>query len=240
VAESADPVEAAPRAVADASLARRAGAEGLGTGALVCVVVGSGIMGERLTDNTAVTLLVNTWATVCALFVLITVFAPLSGAQFNPVVTVTAAHDRAIAWRDALIYIGAQVGGAVAGAIVANAMFDLQWTATSATDRQSGPLWFSEIVATAGLLFVITALVRSQRTQWIAVSVAAYIGAAYFFTSSTSFANPAVTVGRSITDSFSGINPGDAPMFIVMQCIGGAIGTVAARLIFATPSITRP
>lgn len=216
---------------------RRVGAECLGTGALVCTVVGSGIMGDRLSNDLALTLFVNTWATACALFVLITMFAPISGAQFNPVVTSMAMAERTLAWRDGLSYVGAQVVGGLGGAMAANAMFDLQWTATSSTDRQSGPLWFSEVVATAGLLFVITALVRSERAQWIPACVAAYIGAAYFFTSSTSFANPAVTIGRTITDSFSGINPGDAPMFIVMQFVGGTAGFLAATTLFRGPTI---
>ncbi len=218
-----------------APLAQRAAAEFLGTGALVCVVVGSGIMGARLSSDLGVVLLANTWATVCALFVLITLFMTISGAHFNPVVTAVGLFERTLGWRVGLSYVAAQVAGGLTGAMTANAMFELHLTGTSATDRQSGAILFSEVVATFGLLFVITLLVRTSRQSMIPACVALYIGAAYFFTSSTSFANPAVTIGRSITDSFSGINPGDTPMFIGMQFLGGALGYLCARLIASAP-----
>ncbi len=212
---------------------RRAAAEGLGTGALVCTVVGSGIMGESLSpDNLAVALLVNAIATVFALFVLITIFSPVSGAHFNPVVTLTERFEGSLSTLRTGIHIGSQVLGAIGGAAIAHLMFDHAAVEWSGRARDSAPEYLGEIVATAGLLFVIQSLARSGRAAIIPVAVAAYIGAAYFFTSSTSFANPAVTLGRTITDTFSGISPADAPMFIAMQCIGAALGHLSARAIF--------
>ncbi len=212
---------------------RRAAAEGLGTGALVCTVVGSGIMGESLSpDNPAVALLVNSLATMFALFVLITILAPVSGAHFNPLVTLTERFEASISTGVAAMYIAAQTLGALGGAAIANLMFDHPAIEWSGRARDTAPQYLGEVVATAGLLFVIHSLARSGRANLIAVSVAAYIGAAYFFTSSTSFANPAVTIGRTITDTFSGISPADAPTFVAMQCIGAAIGHLSARAVF--------
>ncbi len=205
----------------------------LGTAALVCVVVGSGIMGENLAaGNAGVALLVNALATVFALYVLITVFGPVSGAQFNPVVTLAARFDGAFGWGETIARIAAQTTGALGGAVIANLMFDYPAMELSNHARDSAPEYLSEVVATAGLLFVIHALLRTHRGSLIPTCVAAYIGAAYFFTSSTSFANPAVTIGRTITDTFSGISPADAPTFIAMQCIGAAVGHLSARLLF--------
>ncbi len=217
----------------DADLLRRGLCEYLGTAALVCTVVGSGIMGENLAaGNAAVALLVNALATVFALYVLITVFGPVSGAQFNPLVTLAARFDGAFGWGETVARVVTQTAGAISGAAVANLMFDHPAIELSNRARDSAPEYLGEVVATAGLLFVIHALVRSQRPALIPTCVAVYIGAAYFFTSSTSFANPAVTIGRTITDTFSGISPADAPTFIAMQCIGAAIGHLSARFLF--------
>ncbi len=218
----------------DGSLARRAVAEFVGTALLVATVVGSGIAADRLSDDGGVTLLINTWATVGALFVLILTLGAVSGAHFNPVVTLAARVEGSIESRAIPIYVGAQVAGALSGAVLANVMFDVAATATSSTDRSDPRLRLAEIVATAGLVLVIFGLSRAGRGRAVPACVAGYIGAAYFFTSSTSFANPAVTVGRSITDSYSGIRPGDVSLFIVMQVLGASIGYGLARYLYPT------
>jgi arsenate reductase len=213
-------------------LVRRAAAEFLGTGVLVATVVGSGIMGTLLSDNLAVTLLINALATVAVLAVLIWAFGPISGAHFNPVVSGGEMVRREIPILEGVIYIVAQVLGACAGAILANLMFALPAVTTSTNERTGANIWLGEIVATAGLLLVIGALTRTGRGTLGPVLVPAWIGAAYFFTSSTSFANPAVTVGRSLTDTFSGIAPASVPLFIVFQIVGAAVGALLTEYFY--------
>jgi glycerol uptake facilitator-like aquaporin len=213
-------------------LVRRAAAEFLGTGVLVATVVGSGIMGTLLSDNLAVTLLINALATVAVLAVLIWAFGPISGAHFNPVVSGVEMVRREMPILEGVIYIVAQVLGACAGAILANLMFALPAVNTSTNERTGANIWLGEIVATAGLLLVIGALTRTGRGTLGAALVPAWIGAAYFFTSSTSFANPAVTVGRSLTDTFSGIAPASVPLFIVFQIVGAAVGALLTEYFY--------
>jgi glycerol uptake facilitator-like aquaporin len=216
---------------------RRLAAEFTGTGLLVAVVVGSGIAATRLTDDGALRLLVNSLVTAIGLAVLIAVFIPASGAHFNPVVT---AADWILGRRTegryglglAVAVVGCQVAGAVAGAALADAMFSAPVLSPSPTHRGGAPILLSEVVATAGLLFVIVSLVRTGRTQHVAWAVGAWIGAAYWFTASTSFANPAVTIGRALTSTYAGIAPVSAPAFIAAQIIGGTVGTVLAVAIY--------
>jgi glycerol uptake facilitator-like aquaporin len=204
------------------SLGRRAAAEALGTAFLLAAVVGSGIMAERLAGgNVALALLANAIATGCALFALILVFAPWSGAHFNPVVTLALAIDGEIAWRDVLAYVAAQFAGAIIGVWLAHLMFDrpiLEWSAHVRTGLGQ---WTGEFVATFGLLLVIESG-RRAFAQNLPAAVAAYITAAYWFTSSTSFANPAVTIARALTDSFAGIAPSNVLGFVACQCLGAA------------------
>lgn len=210
------------------SLARRATAEMVGTAMLLAAVVGSGIMGERLAGgNVAIALLANTIATGAALVALILTFGPISGAHFNPVVTLCDALQGGLSWRDAPAYIFAQITGAFVGVGAANVMFDLPLFFASHHERHGGSQLFSEFVATFGLLAVIWGCAR-LRSSAVPFAVAAYITAAYWFTASTSFANPAVTLARSMSDTFAGIRPLDAPGFIVAQ-LGGAL---AATLLF--------
>ena len=212
-------------------LVRRAAAEFLGTGVLVATVVGSGIMGTLLSDNLAVTLLINALATVAVLAVLIWAFGPISGAHFNPVVSGVEMVRREMPILEGVIYIVAQVIGACAGAILANLMFALPAVNISTRERTGGNIWLGEIVATAGLLLVIGALTRTGRGTLGAALVPAWIGAAYFFTSS-SFANPAVAVGRSLTDTFSGIAPASVPLIIVFQIVGAAVGALLTEYFY--------
>lgn len=200
---------------------RRYFAELVGTAALLCAVIGSGIMAERLAQgNTAVALLANTLATVFALYVLIETMGPISGAHFNPVVSMVLAFRKDLARHHLMGYVIAQLMGAALGAWVAHAMFELdilQWS----TKVRTGPAqWFAEVVATGGLLFVI---LRSPEGKASSI-VAGYIGAAYWFTASTSFANPAAAFGRMLTNTFAGISPSDVPEFVVAQLVGGALG----------------
>jgi len=213
-------------------LSRRAAAEFLGTAILVATVVGSGIMGTILSENLAVTLLINALATVAVLTVLIWVFGPISGAHFNPVVSGVEIARREMPIAEGVVYIVVQVAGACAGAMVANVMFDLSAINLSTRVRSGAHLWLGEIVATAGLLLVIGVLTRTHRGNLGAFAVPAWIGAAYFFTSSTSFANPAVTVGRSLTNSFSGIAPASVPLFIVFQICGAAVGALLTEYFY--------
>jgi glycerol uptake facilitator-like aquaporin len=209
-------------------LARRLVAEGLGTLFLVATVVGSGIMAEGLAGgNVAVALLANTFATSAILVILILAFGPLSGAHFNPVVSLVMALRREISWSDFFAYVVVQIIGGVVGAMLAHVMFALPLVALSPTDRSGMAKMISEVVATFGLLGVILSC-ANHRQAAIPYAVAAYIGAAYWFTASTSFANPAVTIARTLTATFSGIRWPDAPGFILAQIVGA----LAAALLF--------
>ena len=217
------------------ALVRRISAEFVGSAALTTIVVGSGIAATGLTDDVGVQLLINAIATAFGLFVLITVLGPLSGAHLNPLVS---AADYALGLRglrDIGPYVIAQIVGCVAGSMLANAMFELSPVSWSSTDRATAGHLLAEVVATAGLIFVIFALARTGRAHYAAVVVATYIGAAYFFTSSTSFANPAITVGRIFSDTFAGIAPASALPYIAAQLVGAALGLIAVKLL--TPSL---
>lgn len=211
------------------NLARRTVAEFLGTGFLVAAVVGSGIMGERLAaGNVAIALLANTVATGAALVGLILTFGPISGAHFNPVVTLADAWEGGIPWAETSPYVLAQILGGVSGAVLAHLMFGLSVVSLS-QHRRSGPAqWFSEFVATFGLLSVIWGCSR-LRSNAVPFAVGAYITAAYWFTASTSFANPAVTIARCLSDTFAGIRPLDVPWFLLAQFLGGFAATVVFR-----------
>jgi len=216
---------------------RAAAGEFLGSTGLAAVVVGSGIAAQRLSPgDVGLQLLENALATALGLAVLILVFATVSGAHFNPVVTLVdiALHRRT--WTTAAIYLPLQVLGCIVGAVLANVMFAAPAVAWSTTDRSGWPLLLSEVVATAGLILVIFALVRTDRSHLAAPAVGAYIGAAYFFTSSTSFANPAITIGRMFTDTFAGIAPASALPFVAAQLVGAALGFLTVRALFPTPS----
>jgi glycerol uptake facilitator-like aquaporin len=221
-----------------APLAQRMAAEFLGTMFLVAAVIGSGIMGERLAGgNVAIALLANTIATGAALVALILAFGPISGAHFNPVVTLSDAMERGIRWAEAATYIAAQVAGALGGAIVAHAMFTLPVVSVSQHMRSGAAQLFSEFVATFGLMCAIWGCVR-RRPDTVAYAVGAYITAAYWFTASTSFANPAVTIGRAVSDTFAGIRPQDVPGFVAAQLVGGFAATLLFRWLAAGD--TRP
>jgi len=219
-------------------LGRRVVAEFLGTAVLVATVVGSGIMGTILSNDFAVILILNALATVAALGVLIWMLGPISGAHFNPVVTGVAAVRREMRPVEALMYVVAQIVGAICGALVANFMFALPVFQTSGHQRTGFPIWVGEIIATAGLLLIIGALTRTGRGSLGPVLVPAWIGAAYFFTSSTSFANPAVTIGRSLTDTFSGIAPSSVPLFIVFQIVGATAGALLTEYFYPRRGVT--
>ncbi|HIF65276.1 MAG TPA: aquaporin family protein [Acidimicrobiia bacterium] len=201
-------------------LSSRLTAEFVGTFFLLLAVVGSGIMAENLSTDVGLQLLENSLATAGALTCLILTFGRVSGAHFNPVVTLWARLDGDIDNRTALSYVAVQIPGAILGAMAANVIFELDAVHWSTKQRSDPSLWLSEVLATFGLLMVIIGVVRSRKDHWVAISVAAYIGGAYFFTSSTSFANPAVTIARTFSDTFAGIAPASAPMFIVCQLIG--------------------
>jgi glycerol uptake facilitator-like aquaporin len=210
-------------------LGRRLAAEAVGTAFLLATVVGSGIMGERLAaGNAAVALLANTLATGAALVALILTFGPISGAHFNPAVTLADASQGGLPWRDVPGYVAVQIVGAFAGVAAANIMFELPPFFASRHARQGPAQMFSEFVATFGLLAVIWGCAR-LRSPAVPFAVAAYITAAYWFTASTSFANPAVTLARSASDTFAGIRPADVPGFIVAQLIGAAAATMLFR-----------
>ncbi|QYX80347.1 aquaporin [Streptomyces akebiae] len=240
-AESAVP-SAAPQPAPGATpprrpLAARAAAELVGTAALVAVVIGSGIQATELTKDVGVQLLANSLATVFGLGVLILLLGPVSGAHFNPVVTLaewwTGRRGGAgVTIREAAVYVPAQIAGAIAGAILADAMFGEPLVEWSTHDRSAGHLLLGEVVATAGLILLIFGLARTDQLRFAPVAVASYIGAAYWFTSSTSFANPAVTIGRTFSDTFAGIAPGSVPGFIGMQLVGGVVGLGLVALIF--------
>jgi glycerol uptake facilitator-like aquaporin len=214
----------------DRDLVRRASAEFVGTAFLVAAVVGSGIAAQRLSpDDTGLQLLENALATGAALVALILALGPISGAHFNPVVTLADRVLGGTTTRDAGVYIGAQVAGGCVGAIVANLMFELPAVTLSTHDRSSSGMWLGEFVATFGLLMVILGVVHSGRSQMAAFAVGGYITAAYWFTSSTSFANPAVTIARTLTNTFSGIEPASVPAFVVFQVAGGLVAVALVR-----------
>jgi glycerol uptake facilitator-like aquaporin len=199
-------------------------AEFLGTALLVAIVVGSGIMATDLTQDVGLQLLINTIATVFGLAVLILILAPISGAHFNPVVTLINLIQGNSSFIQFLQYVVVQIAGAITGAFLANAMFDQAVIQTATKLRSGSNLYLAEIVATAGLILVINLLVNQKNLTVIPAAVAGWIGSAYFFTSSTSFANPAVTIGRTFSDSFAGIAPECAPQFIAAQILGAIIG----------------
>ena len=212
-----------------AKLVGKAVAEFSGTALLVSVVVGSGIMGTNLSDDLGVALIINAFSTIFALALLILTIGPISGAHFNPAVSLVQlfSHQQPIA--ETLIYIVAQIAGAISGAILANAMFDLPAIQFSTHDRVSSGMLIGEVIATAGLVALIGILSSREQGKFIPVAVAAWIGSAYFFTSSTSFANPAVTIGRLFTDTFAGIAPASVLPYILAQLVGAAIGMAIAK-----------
>ena len=205
--------------MAQYDMPRRLTAEALGTGLLVCTVVGSGIMADKLSDDVAVSLLGNTIPTGAILVVLIMIFGPVSGAHFNPAVSLGFAVTRDLPWGEFVPYVIAQIGGGILGTFVAHLMFDLNVLQASTTARTGAAQWFAEWVAAFGLMGVILGGIRfrAEAVPWL---VGLYITAAYWFTASTSFANPAVAIARGFTDTFSGIRPIDLPGFIIAECIG--------------------
>jgi len=218
-------------------LTRRVAAEACGSVLLSATVIGSGIMGAQLANgNLGIALLANTGATVAVLVVLISLFAPVSGAHFNPVVTLVMAVRRRITWTAALAYVAVQITGCCAGALLAHSMFDLPLLQASTHIRSGPALFVSEVVATFGLLLVVLGHRRGRDVPWL---VALWIGAAYWFTASTSFANPAITIARSLTDTLAGIRPIDVPWFIVAQMSGAAVAVCFSRSLFGTVSDDR-
>ena len=225
-------------APAPARVGARVLSEAVGTGLLVAAVIGSGIAAQRLSPNdTGLQLLENAIATGAALTVLIVVLQPVSAA-FNPVVTVLERLTNLISTQLAALTVAAQLLGGAAGAVLANLMFAEPAITVASTQRTGPGIWLAEVVATAGLVLTITALSRTGRTQHIGWAVGAYITAAYWFTSSTSFANPAVTLARMLSDTFAGISPASVPMFLACQAIGGALGYLTARTLY--PNKDRP
>lgn len=225
----------------DIAPARRLLAEGLGTGFLLMAVVGSGIMADRLTDDTALSLLCNTIPTGAILAVLILILGPVSGAHFNPAVTLVFALRRELAAGLAVAYVAAQVAGGLAGTVLAHLMFVEAAVQTSTTVRSGTGQWLAEAIACFGLVMTILGAVR-YRAEAVPYAVGLYITSAYWFTASTSFANPAVTIARSITDTFSGIRPLDAPAFIVAQLVGAVLAAGVGAWLFAAdrqPAATR-
>ena len=217
-------------------LARRLAAEGVGCFFLFATVIGSGIMAENLSRGSeAVALLANTIATGAILFVLITMLGPISGAHMNPAVTLVAASRRELAWSDAGAYVLVQVAFGILGAWAAHLMFDLPTLQLSVKARTGLGQWTGEAIATIGLILTIIGTVR-HRPAWVPASVALYITAAYWFTSSTSFANPAITVARSLSDSFAGIAPADVPLFVVAQLLGAIAGAGLGHFLFDKPT----
>jgi glycerol uptake facilitator-like aquaporin len=223
--------------VADVALWRRLLAEVLGSAFLSAVVIGSGIAAQRLSPgNTGLELLENGAATAAGLYAIILMFGPVSGGHFNPVVSLADAVFGRLSWRDAAAYLPAQVAGCAVGAVAANLMFALAPVSISGKHRASPAHFLSEIIATCGLILVIFALARSGRAPIAPAAVGAYIGAAYFFTSSTSFANPAITIGRMFSDTFAGIAPSSAPAFIGAQILGCGLAIAAVKALY--PGLT--
>jgi glycerol uptake facilitator-like aquaporin len=218
-----------------APLPNRLLAEFIGTAALLAVIVGSGHMGGQLAHgNAAIALLANSLATGLALYVLIVLFAPVSGAHFNPAVSLALAWRRAISWREALAYWPVQIIGALSGVLLAHAMFGLDLFAAGTKNRAGPGMWLSEVVATLGLVLTILLGHRARPAQ-VPALVGAYIAAAYWFTASTAFANPAVTIARAFTDTFAGIRPADVPGFIVAQLAGVAIALPLTAILTGRP-----
>jgi glycerol uptake facilitator-like aquaporin len=205
-------------------------AEFLGTALLVTAIVGSGIMGSNLSGDLLVALIANALSTALALGLLILTLGPVSGAHFNPVVSMALAINQRFKAPRVAPYLAAQFAGAISGAILANVMFGAAAIQVSSKGMASEGTAIGEVVATAGLVFIILNLIQTKRTELIAVAVPAWIGSAYFFTSSTSFANPAVTVGRIFTDSFAGIGAQSVPSFVIAQLLGAALGIVLAKV----------
>ena len=222
----------------DTVLWRRLLAEFLGSAFLAAVVIGSGIAAQNLSPgNVGLQLFENAAATAAGLFAIILMFGPISGGHFNPIVSFVDAGFGGLKWEDAAAYLPFQTVGCICGAIVANVMFSESAISISTKHRASGPHWLSEVVATMGLILVIFALARSGRTHLAPAAVGAYIGAAYFFTSSTSFANPAITVGRMFSNSFAGIAPSSVPSFISAQVVGGVLAFGLIKGLY--PGITK-
>ncbi len=216
---------------------RRLTAEFLGSAFLAAIVIGSGIAAQELSPgNVGLQLLQNAAATAAGLYAIILMFGPVSGAHFNPVVSFVDAAFGGLRWRDACAYLPAQVVGCIGGAVVANVMFSKAAVSISTRHRATPAHFLSEIVATLGLILVIFALARSGRSRSAAAAVGAYIGAAYFFTSSTSFANPAISVGRMFSNTFAGIAPSSVPSFVAAQVVGGALAVAILKLLY--PDIT--
>ena len=214
------------------SLPRRLTAEGIGSLLLAATVIGSGVMAQRLAGgNTAIALLANTGATVAVLATLIALLGPVSGAHFNPAVSLVQALRKALPWHEAGGYVTVQVLGCCLGTMLAHAMFELPLLQSSIRMRTGAGQWLAEAVATFGLLLVVLGYRRAQDVPWM---VAAWIGAAYWFTASTSFANPAITIARSLSDTFAGIRPADAPAFIAAELAGALLALPAARFLFGT------
>jgi glycerol uptake facilitator-like aquaporin len=216
------------------SLSRRLTAEGIGSLLLAATVVGSGVMAQRLCGgNLAIALLANTGATVAVLATLIALLAPVSGAHFNPAVSLVQGVRGSMPWGEVGAYVIVQILGCCLGSVLAHAMFDLPWLQSSAHVRTGASQWLAEGVATFGLLLVVLGHKRAQDAAWM---VAAWIGAAYWFTASTSFANPAITIARSLSDTFAGIRPTDVPGFVVAQILGAGLALWVARFLFGTSS----
>ena len=214
------------------ALVRRALAETIGTAVLLATVVGSGVMGAALAQgNDAIALLANACATAAVLYALITMLGPVSGAHFNPAVTLVMASRGDIGWRLAGAYLLAQIAFGILGAWAAHLMFDLPTIQLSVKARTGLGQWAGEAIATFGLILTILGTVR-HRPHWVPASVALYITAAYWFTSSTSFANPAITVARSLSDTFAGIAPHDVPLFVLAQLVGAGLAALAGRVLF--------
>lgn len=218
-------------------LSRKLVAEFIGSLLLAALVIGSGIAAQRLSPgDTGLQLTENAAATAAGLFAIIVMFGPVSGAHFNPVVSAVDAALGGLSWRHAMAYMPVQVAGCVSGAVLANLMFSAAVVSISTKDRATVTHGLSEVVATIGLVLVIFALVRSGRAERAPAAVGAYIGAAYWFTSSTSFANPAITIGRMFSDSFAGIAPASVPLFIAAQVIGGGLAILLVRVLY--PAVT--
>jgi arsenate reductase len=221
----------------DRTLPRRLVAELLGSAFLAAVVIGSGIAAKHLSPgDVGLELLENAAATAAGLFTIILMFGPVSGGHFNPVVSLVDASFGGLSWRDALAYIPAQTGGCILGAIAANGMFALTAVSISTKHRATGPHFLSEIIATLGLLLVIFSLARTKRGNAAPAAVGAYIGAAYFFTSSASFTNPAIDIGRMFSNTFAGIAPASVPAYAIAQLIGGVLAIATIRTLY--PNVT--